>query len=79
MITRNDKSIYIHFSAQQVRKLEVMRESIEEPVSRQDIIDGLIEGGYVLALKTLYDAGQISKEDYESCLKQVPDYFLMEL
>jgi len=51
-----------------------MRETIGEPVSRKDIIDGLIK-----ALKTLYDEGRILKKDYESCRKQVPDHFLMEL
>jgi len=57
-----------------VIRLEVMRETIGEPVSRKDIIDGLIK-----ALKTLYDEGRILKKDYESCRKQVPDHFLMEL
>jgi len=76
---RNDKPTFIYLSAQQVRKLEVMKESIIEPVSRRDIIDGLIESGYAVALKTLYQNKMISKSDSESSLAQIPDYILTEL
>ena len=38
-----------------------MKESIQEPVPRRDIIDGLIESAYVVALNTLYDQGLLSK------------------
>jgi len=58
----------------QVKKIEVMKESIEETVTRKEIIDGLIDSGYQVAIKTLYDDGRLSKTDYKDCLKFVPDY-----
>lgn len=75
-MTRNDKPSFIRLSPQQVSKLEVMKHSIEEPVTRKEIIDGMIDSGYVVALKTLYDAGLLSKKTYEDGLRQVPDYYL---
>ena len=78
-MTRNDKPSFVRLSPQQVSKLEVMKQSIEEPVTRKDIIDGMIDSGYVVALKTLYDAGLLSKKTYEDGLRQVPDYYLGEI
>jgi len=52
----------------------VMKESIEEPVTRKEILDGLIDGAYLVALNTLYDDGRISKKTYEDGLALVPDY-----
>jgi Fe2+ or Zn2+ uptake regulation protein len=78
-MTRNDKPSFIRLSPQQVSKLEVMKHSIEEPVTRKEIIDGMIDSGYAVALKTVYDAGLISKRTYEDGLKQVPDYYLGEI
>ena len=75
-MTRNDKPSFIRLSPQQVSKLEVMKQSIEEPVTRKDIIDGMIDSGYVVALKTLHDAGLVNKRDYQKSLAQMPDYIL---
>ena len=51
-----------------------MRESLDAPVTRKELIDDLIDGGYMGALKTLYDDGRISKKTYQDGLKLVPDY-----
>jgi hypothetical protein len=75
-MTKNDKPSFIRLSPQQVSKLEVMKQSIEEPVTRKEIIDGMIDSGYVVALKTLYDAGLVNKKDFERSLAQIPDYIL---
>jgi len=56
-----------------------MKQSIEEPVTRKDIIDGMIDSGYAVALKTVYDAGLISKRTYEDGLKVVPEYLKGEI
>ena len=53
-----------------------MKHSIEEPVTRKEIIDGMIDSGYVVALKTLYDAGLVNKKDFEKSLALIPDYIL---
>jgi len=56
-----------------------MKKSIQEPVTRKDIINGLIESAYVVALNTLYDEGLLTKKTYEDGLKLVPDYYLGEI
>ena len=74
MTRKNEPPVFIRLSPLQVKKIEVMKESIEETVSRKEIIDGLIDSGYQVAIKTLYDDGRITKRDYQDCLKLVPDY-----
>lgn len=74
MTRRNEPPVFIKLTPLQVKKIEVMKESIEETVSRKEIIDGLIDSGYQVAIKTLYDDGRISKRDCHDCLKLVPDY-----
>ena len=74
-MTRNDKpSVFIKSTPLQVKKIEVKKKSIQEPVTRKDIIDGLIESAYVIALNTLYDERLLYKKTYEDGLKLVPDY-----
>ena len=79
MRRKSEPPVFIKLTPLQVKKIEVMKESIQEPVTRKDIIDGLIESAYVVALNTLYDEGRITKRDYQECLKQVPDYYLGEI
>jgi hypothetical protein len=74
MIRKNEPPVFIRLSPLQVKKIEVMKESIKETVTRKEIIDGLIDSGYWVAINTLYDDGRISKRDYQDCLKFVPDY-----
>ncbi len=74
MTRKNEPPVFIRLSPLQVKKIEVMKESIVEPVTRKDILDGLIDGGYLVAIKTLYDDGRISKKTYQDGLKLVPDY-----
>jgi len=74
MTRKNEPPVFIRLSPLQVKKIEVMKESIEEPVIRKEILDGLIDSAYVVALNTLYDEGIISKKTYEEGLTVVPDY-----
>ena len=73
------KPIVIYLTANQVRKLEVAKTSIIDPVSCKDIIDGLIDSAYLVALNTLYDEGIISKKTYKDGLTVVPDCYLWEI
>ena len=66
----------MQLTANQITKIEIIKNSIEEPVTRRDIISGLIDGAYAVALKTLYQDKMISKTDYEKSLAQIPDYIL---
>jgi len=74
MTRRYEPPVFIRLSPLQVKKIEVMKESIEEPVTRKEILDGLIDGAYLVALNNLYDEGIISKKTYEEGLTVVPDY-----
>jgi hypothetical protein len=74
MTRKSEPPVFIRLSPLQVKKIEVMRESLDAPVTRKELIDDLIDGGYMGALKTLYDDGRITKRNYQDCLKLVPDY-----
>jgi len=74
MTRRNDPPVFIRLSPLQVKKIEVMKESIEEPVTRKEILDGLIDSAYLVAIKTLFDDGRISNRTYKDGLTVVPDY-----
>ena len=79
MRRKSEPPVFIKLTPLQVKKIDVMKESIREPVTRRDIIDGLIESAYVVALNTLYDEGLLSKKTYEDGLKLVADYYLGEI
>ena len=66
----------MHLTANHIRKLEIVQKSITEPVTRREIISGLIDGAYAVALKDLYQDQLISKRDYEKSIAQIPDYIL---
>ena len=74
MTRKNDPPVFFKLTPLQVKKIEVMRESLDAPVTRKELIDDLIDGGYMSALKTLYDDGRITKRDYQDYSKLVPDY-----
>jgi len=74
MTRRNEPPVFIRLSPLQVKKIEVMKQSIEEPVTRKEILDGLIDSAYLVAIKTLYDDGRISQKTYKDGLTVVPDY-----
>jgi hypothetical protein len=79
MRRKSEPPVFIKLTPLQVKKIEVIKKSIQEPVTRRDIIDGLIESAYVVALDALYDEGLLSKKTYEDGLKLVPDYYLGEI
>jgi len=74
MTKRNEPPVFIRLSPLQVKKIEVMKESIEEPVTRKEILDGLIDSAYLVAIKTLFDDGRISQKTYKDGLTVIPDY-----
>ena len=79
MRRKSEPPVFVKLTPLQVRKIEVIKKSIQEPVTRKDIIDGLIESAYVVALDALYDEGLLSKKTYEDGLKLVPDYYLGDI
>jgi len=79
MTRSNESPVFIRLSPLQVKKIEVMKESIEEPVTRKEILDGLIDSAYLVAINTLHDDGRISKKTYEDGLNVIPDYLKAEI
>ena len=73
---RINEPTFMHLTANHIRKLEIVQKSITEPVTRREIISGLIDGAYAVALKDLYQDQLISKRDYEKLIAQIPDYIL---
>ena len=45
MTRKNEPPVFIRLSPLQVKKIEVMRESLDAPVTRKEMIDDLIDGG----------------------------------
>jgi hypothetical protein len=73
------KHIVICLAPNQVRKLEVAKTSIIEPVTCKDIIDGFIESAYGVALRTLYRSGKLTKEEYRKSVKSLPGWVLKDV
>jgi hypothetical protein len=73
------KPIFIYLTANQVRKLEVAKTSIIEPVTCKDIIDGFIDSAYGVALRTLYRAGKMTKDEYRKSVKSLPNWVLKDV
>ena len=68
------KQVTITLTAKQAAKVCLMQQAISEPTTYHKIIDGLIDTGFAVALKTLYADGELDQENYERGLKQLPAY-----
>jgi hypothetical protein len=55
-------------------KIRVIQEAISEPTTYKMIVEGLVDGGYATALKTLHSAGLISDSVLEQGIQKLPDY-----
>ena len=75
---RDVEPTFLHLTSNQLRKLEVAKTSIIEPVSCKDIIDGFIDSAYGVALRTLYHSGKLTKEEYRKRVKSLPDWVLRD-
>ena len=61
-------------TSKQVAKVRLMQQAISEPTTYHKILDGLIDTGFAAALKTLYADGELTQQNYQKGLKQLPDY-----
>ena len=68
------KPISITFDQIYSNKIRVIQESISDPTTHRMLIEGLVDGGYATALKTLHSAGLISDSVLKKGIKQLPDY-----
>ena len=68
------KQVTITLTAKQASKVRLMQQAISEPTTYNKILDGLIDTGFAVALKTLYADGELDQENFERGLKQLPAY-----
>jgi hypothetical protein len=47
MTRKNEPPVFIKLTPLQIKKIEVMRESLDAPLTRKEMIDDLIDGGYM--------------------------------
>jgi hypothetical protein len=66
--------IAITLTTKQSAKVRLIQQAIEEPTTYHKILDGLIDTGFAVALKTLYADGELDQENFERGLKQLPAY-----
>ena len=55
-------------------KIQLIQESISEPTTYAKVLEGLIDIGFANALKTLYEDGNLSAEEFEDYQDLLPDY-----
>jgi hypothetical protein len=53
MARKNEPTVFIKLTPPQVKKIEVIRESLDASVTRKELMDDLIDGGYMGAIKNL--------------------------
>jgi hypothetical protein len=75
---RDVEPTFLYLTPNQLRKLEVAKTSIKEPVTNKDIINGLIDSAYGIALRTLHRAGKLSRDEYQKSVKSLPDWILKD-
>jgi len=73
MIT--DEKISIILNQEDCYKIKVMQKAISDITTPEQIMGGLIDGGFATALKTLYADGLITDVDYCDDLKLLPEWF----
>ena len=55
-------------------KIQMIQDSISEPTTNGKVLEGLIDIGFANALKTLYEDGNLSAEEFEEYQVLLPDY-----
>ncbi len=68
------KPISIAFDQTYSNKIRVIQEAISNPTTCKMIVEGLVETGYVNALKTLHSAGRINDSVFKQGIRQLPDH-----
>ena len=71
---------YVKLTGLDVKKLSYCNRDIDDgDYSNHEIITGLIDGGYAIALVSLYKRGRIGIEDVYQGIDELPDYFQEEV
>jgi hypothetical protein len=68
------KPISITFDQTYSCKIRVIQEAISDPTTHKMIVEGLVDGGFATALKTLHSEGYISDDVFLEGINQLPDY-----
>ena len=68
------KPISITFDQTYSNKIRVIQEAISDPITHRMVVEGLVDGGYATALKTLYEDGRISTAALKQGINLLPEY-----
>lgn len=55
-------------------KIQIIQEAISEPTTYAKVLEGLIDGGFATALKTLYEEGSLAEDEFREYQDLLPDY-----
>jgi len=68
------KPITVTFDRITTGKIQMVQEAISEPTTYAKVLEGLIDAGFATALKTLYEDGSLTPEEFEDYQDLLPDY-----
>ena len=68
------KPITVTFDRITTGKIQMVQEAISEPTTYAKVLEGLIDIGFANALKTLYEDGSLTPEEFEDYQDLLPDY-----
>jgi len=73
------RDVYIHLNKMDLWKMEIIDSSFEEKITRKELLSGGIDLMFCTALKNLYKQGEITFDDLEQGLNELPDYLVEKL
>jgi len=68
------KPITVTFDRVTTGKIQMIQDAISEPTTYAKVLEGLIDGGFATALKTLYEDGSLTPEEFKDYQDLLPDY-----
>ena len=68
------KPITVTFDRVTTGKIVMIQEAISEPTTYAKVLEGLIDIGFTNALKTLYEDGSLTPEEFEDYQTLLPEF-----
>ena len=65
---------YIRLTKEELAKIEIIKRSISDQTTTVEILQGLIDSGFVIALKTLYREELMDDKEFNNWLKTLPRF-----
>ena len=70
---------YIRLTKEELAKIEIIKRSISDQTTTVKILQGLIDSGFVIALKTLYREELMDDKEFNNWLKTLPRFHQEQL